>query len=105
MPRMRINVAQFVRDYHDAHTAHMSAKELAQVLGITPASLWSRVEQCRRRGIELPVLREGHRWAKRRRKPRTIQRAAIVSATPSTAVSLAADASPPVGFTFSVSYF
>jgi biotin operon repressor len=89
---IKYDVEQFVKEYTEAAAAGLSTKELAALIGITQSSLWSRVDRCRRFGIDLPVLRGGHklppatRAAKkakyRRTRTRKLRKAGAVSATP-----------------------
>jgi hypothetical protein len=85
------NVEQFVKEYSEAAAAGLSTKELAALLGITVSSLWSRVDRCRRFGIDLPVLRGGHRLtpdiraAKKAKRRRTRTRKLRTAATPAPA--------------------
>lgn len=56
MRSMRINVAQFVKEYQEAVAADLTTIECAKLLGIHVSSLHGRVQQCRKRGINLPLL-------------------------------------------------
>lgn len=58
MRSMRINVAQFVKEYQEAVAADLTTIECAKLLGIHPTSLYGRVQQCRKRGINLPLLKD-----------------------------------------------
>lgn len=58
MHRMRIDVAQFVKEYQEAVTADLTTHEFAKLLGIHVATLYSRVQQCRKRGINLTPLKD-----------------------------------------------
>jgi len=55
---MRIHVAQFVKEYHEAVAADLTTVEFSKLLGITLSSLYARVQQCRKRGINLPLLKD-----------------------------------------------
>jgi biotin operon repressor len=59
MRAMRINVTEFVKEYTAAAEANLSSRELADLLGMSQAGVWHRADQCRKHGIELPVLRGG----------------------------------------------
>lgn len=58
MRSMRINVAQFVKEYHEAVAADLTTTEFAKLLGIHATTLYSRVRQCQKRGIKLPLLKD-----------------------------------------------
>lgn len=58
MRSMRINVAQFVKEYQEAVAADLTTAECAKLLGIHVSSLYCRVQQCRKRGINLPPLKD-----------------------------------------------
>lgn len=58
MRSMRINVAQFVKEYHEAVSAELTTVECAKLLGVHVSTLSARVSQCRKRGINLPLLRD-----------------------------------------------
>ena len=107
MNAMRINVAQFIKEYEDAVAANLSSKELAELLGIKQPTLWHRVEQCRRHGIKLPPLRGGYslsrtaRSQRKRRRNATIRKAAVSKASqprPPRPTVVATPAAAPDGF-------
>ena len=56
MRSMRIDVAKFAKEHHEAYTARLTVKEFASLLGISTASLHARWNQCRSRGLALPLL-------------------------------------------------
>lgn len=58
MRSMRINVAQFVKEYQEAVAADLTTTEFSKLLGITLSSLYARVRQCQKRGIKLPLLKD-----------------------------------------------
>lgn len=58
MRSMRIDVAKFAKDHHEAATAGLTVKEFADLLGISVVSLNARWRQCRKRGIRLPLLKD-----------------------------------------------
>lgn len=58
MRSMRIDVAKFAKDHHEAATAGLTVKEFASLLGLSVVSLNARWRQCRKRGIKLPPLKD-----------------------------------------------
>jgi hypothetical protein len=79
MRALRINVTEFVKEYNEAVAANLSTKELAAIIGINQTSLWHRVDQCRKHGIDLPPLRGGFRLSPEIRTRRRANRRRTVA--------------------------
>jgi transposase len=52
----RIKVEEFVRAYMTAFQAGQTRDELAETLGVSPATVYLRAAELRRKGVKLPLI-------------------------------------------------
>jgi transposase len=54
--KQRIRVEDFVRAYMTAYQAGQNREQLAETLGIGPATVYLRAAELRRKGVQLPLI-------------------------------------------------